>query len=99
MSVLMPETPVAGRYLVAAEFEPHGVIDHLGQVVGDLDIGAQTEEDIAGVAYLVFFAPNPAVAEVCNGADAAVYRNALLAVGFILTLFTRRIAYFNVGQR
>jgi hypothetical protein len=72
MSVLMPETPVAGRYLVAAEFEPHGVIDHLGQVVGDLDIRAQTEEDIAGLAYLILLAPDLAVAEVRNGADAAV---------------------------
>jgi hypothetical protein len=43
MSVLMPETTVVGRHLVAAELEPHGVIDHLGQVVGDLDIGADVD--------------------------------------------------------
>ena len=72
MSVLMPETPIAGRNLLAAELESHGVINHLGQVVGDLDIRAQTEEDIAGLAYLILLAPDLAVAEVRNGADAAV---------------------------
>jgi hypothetical protein len=49
MSVLMSETPIVGRHLVAAEFKPYGIIDHLGQILGDLDIGAQTEEDVASV--------------------------------------------------
>ena len=43
MPVLVPETAVVGRILVAAEFGPHGVIDQLGQVMRDFDIGAQTE--------------------------------------------------------
>lgn len=72
MSVLIPETSVASRRLIAAELEPHSVIDYLGQVVRDLDIGAETEEDITGVTHLVLLAPNPAVAEIRNGADAAV---------------------------
>jgi hypothetical protein len=38
MPVLVPETPVSGRILVAAELGPHGVVDQLGQVVRDLDI-------------------------------------------------------------
>ncbi len=44
MSVLMSETPIVGRHLVAAEFKSYGVIDHLGQVVGDLDIGARPKK-------------------------------------------------------
>jgi hypothetical protein len=72
MPVLMPETPIAGRNLVAAELRPHGVINQLGQIVRDLDIGAQTEEYIAGIARLVLLTPNAAIAEVRNGADAAV---------------------------
>ena len=39
MSVLVPETPVTGRIFVAAELGPHGVIDQLGQVMRDFDIG------------------------------------------------------------
>ena len=99
MSVLMPETPIDGRHLVAAELEPNGVIDHLSQVVGDLDVGAEAEEDIAGISRLVLLAPNPAVAEVRNGADAAVQRNTLPAVGLILALLTCRVVDFDVGQR
>ena len=40
MPVLVPETAVVGRILVAAEFGPHGVIDQLGQITRDFDIGA-----------------------------------------------------------
>ena len=35
MPVLVPETAVVGRILVAAEFGPHGVIDQLGQITRD----------------------------------------------------------------
>ena len=69
MPVLVPETPVTGRGFVAAEFRPHGVIDQLGKVMRDFDIGAQTEEYIAGFAGRVLLAPNPAIAEIRNGAD------------------------------
>jgi hypothetical protein len=31
MPVLVPETPVSGRILVAAELGPRGVVDQLGQ--------------------------------------------------------------------
>ena len=72
MPVLVPETAVVGRILVAAELGPHGVIDQLGQVMRDFDIGAQTEEYIAGFAGLVLLSPNTAIAEVRNGADAGV---------------------------
>ena len=40
--------------------------------VRDFDIGAQTEEYIAGFAGLVLLSPNTAIAEVRNGADAGV---------------------------
>ena len=72
MPVLVPETTVTDRCFVAAEFGPNGVIDQLGQVVRDFDIGAQTEEYIAGFAALVLLSPNTAIAEVRNGADAGV---------------------------
>ena len=64
MPVLVPETPVTGRGFVAAELRPHGVIDQLGKVMRDFDIGAQTEEYIAGFAGRVLLAPNPAIAEI-----------------------------------
>ena len=38
MPVLVPETPVSGRILVAAELRPNGVVDQFGQGVRDLDI-------------------------------------------------------------
>ena len=72
MPVLVPKTPVVGGILVAAEFGPHGVVDNLGQVMCDFDIGAETEEYIAGFAGLVLLALNTAIAEVRNGADAVV---------------------------
>ena len=72
MPVLVPETPIAGRRLVATEFRPHGVVDQFGQVVRNLDIGAEPEEYVAGLACLVLLTPNPAIAEVRNGADAIV---------------------------
>jgi hypothetical protein len=58
MSVLVLETPIIGRNLVVAELRPHGVINQLGQVVRDFDIGAETEEYIAGLACLVLLTPN-----------------------------------------
>jgi hypothetical protein len=67
--------------------------------MGDLYIRAQAEEYIARLACLVFLAPDPAIAEVGNGADAVVQRNALLAVGLVLPPVTRCIADFDVGQR
>ena len=42
MPVLVPETPVTGRRFVAAELRPHGVVDQFGQVVRNLNIGAET---------------------------------------------------------
>jgi hypothetical protein len=72
MSVPVSETPIAGRNLVAAELGPHGVINQFGQVVRDLEIGAETEEDIASLARLVLLTPNPTIAEVRNGADARI---------------------------
>ena len=98
MPVLVPETPVTGRILVAAELRPHGVVDQLGQVVRDFDIGAQAKEYIASLAGLVLLAPNTAIAEVRNGADAVVERNALLAVGLVLAPLTPCIADFDIGK-
>ena len=72
MSILVPETPIASRNLVAPDLRPHGVINQLGQVVRDLDIGAEAEEYIAGLADPVLLTPNTTIAEVGNGADAAV---------------------------
>src|ERR1700719_4195491 len=54
MSVLVPETPIAGRRLVATELRPHGVVDQFGQVVCNLDIGAEPEEYVAGLAVWFF---------------------------------------------
>ena len=50
MPILVPETPIAGRIFVAAEFRPHRGIDQLGQVMRDFDIGAKTEKYIPGIA-------------------------------------------------
>ena len=67
MSVLVPETPIVGRGLVATELRPHGVVDQCGQVVRNLDIGAEAEEYIAGLGCLILLTPNPAIAEARNG--------------------------------
>ena len=72
MPVLVPETAVVGRILVAAELVPHGVIDQLGHVMRDFDIGAQTEEYIAGFTGRVLLSPNPAIAEIRNSADTVI---------------------------
>jgi hypothetical protein len=50
MPVLVSETPVTGRNLVAAELRSHRIIDQLSQIMRNLDIGAETEEYIAGIA-------------------------------------------------
>ena len=50
MPILVPETPIAGRIFVTAEFRPHRIIDQFGQVMRDFDIGPESEEYIAGIA-------------------------------------------------
>ena len=65
----------------------------------DFDIRAEAEEDIAALAGLILLAPDPAVAEIRDGADAVVERNPLLAVGLILAPLARRLANLDVGQR
>jgi hypothetical protein len=52
--------------------------------VRDLDIRAKAEEYVASLGGLVLLSPNSAIAEVRNGADTVVERNALLAVGLVL---------------
>ena len=99
MPVLVSEAPIADRRFVAAELGPHGVIDQFGQVVCDLDIGPETKEYIARLASLVLLTSNPAIAEVRNGADAIVQRNAFLTVSLIPALLARCITDFDVGQR
>src|SRR4051794_38087960 len=65
----------------------------------DFDIRAKTEEDIAALAGLVLLAPDPAVAEIRDGADAVVERDPLLAVSLKQAPLTRRLAHLDVGQR
>jgi hypothetical protein len=80
MPLIVPETPIAGCGLVAAEFGTDGGVDQFGQIVRDFDIRAKTEEDIAALARLILLAPDPAVAEIRDGADAVVEGDSLLAV-------------------
>jgi hypothetical protein len=67
--------------------------------VRDFDICTKAEEYVSGLAGLVVLTPDPAVAEIRNGADAVVERNALLAAGLIGAPLARRLPDFDVGQR
>ena len=89
MPLLVPEPPIIGRGLVAAELGPNSGIDQFGQVVRDFDIRAKTEEYVSGLAGLVLLAPDPAVAEIRNSAYAVVEWNSLLAVSLILAPLAR----------
>jgi hypothetical protein len=50
--------------------------------VRHFDIRAQAEEDVSDLAGGFFFAPDAAIAEIGNGADAVVERDAFLR-GFV----------------
>ena len=63
------------------------------------DIGAQAEEDVARLAGRVLLAPDAAIAEIGDGADAVVERNALLAMGFVGAPLAGRVAQLDIGQR
>ena len=99
MPLIVPEPAIIRRGLVAAEFGADRGVDQFGQIVRDLDIRAKAEEDIAALARLILLAPDPAVAEIRDGADAVVERDSLLAVGLIRAPFARRLANVDVGQR
>ena len=99
MSPVVPEPSIVGCGLVATEPGADGGIDQFGQIVRDFDIRAKTKEDISALAGLILLAPDPAVAELRDGADAVVERDSLLTVGLIRATFARRLAYIGVGQR
>ena len=99
MPLLVPEPAVVDRGLEAAELGAHGAVDQFGQVVRDLDIRSETEEHIDVLAGAVLLAPDPAIAEMSNGADAVVQRDSLLAMGLEDPPFTRRSAQLDVGER
>ena len=92
MPLLVSETAVVGRRLEAAEFGAHGGVDQFGQIMRDVDIRAQTKEDIAALAERILLATDPAIAEMSDRADAVVERNSLFAMGLV-------DAQFDVGQR
>ena len=99
MPLIVPEPFIVGGGLVAAELGADGGVEQFGQVVRDFDVRPKTEEDIAALASLILLAPNPAVAEIRDGADAVIERNSLLAVGLIRAALARRLAHLDVGQR
>src|SRR3954466_5208350 len=99
MPLLVPEPAVLGRGLETAELGAHGAVDQFGQIMRHLDVGAQTEEHIAALADRILFAPDPAIAEMRDGADAVVERNPLLAMGLVDLPVTRRLAQLNIGKR
>jgi len=76
MPVLVPETPVTGDVFVTAELRPTALsISSLSS--GELRHRSADREYIASLAGW-FFTRHTAIAEVRNGADAGVQRNALL---------------------
>ncbi len=83
MPLLVPQAAVIGRGLEPAELGAHRGVDQFGQIMRDLDIRAQAEEDITAFAGRILLAPDPAIAEMSDRADAVVDRNSLLAMGFI----------------
>ncbi len=84
MPLVVPELEIVARSLVAAELAADRVVDQLGQIMGDGDVRAQAEEDVAERAGRVLLAPNPAVAERGDRADALVERDALAPPGLEL---------------
>ena len=63
------------------------------------DIGAQAEEDVAKYAARILLAPDAAVAEIGDGADAIVERDALLVMGLVGAALARRVTELDIGQR
>ena len=92
MPLLVPQLAVIGRGLEATELGAHRGIDQLGQIMRDLDIRAQTKENIAALASRILLAPDPAITEMSDRADAVVERNSLLAMGLIDATLARRRA-------
>src|SRR5689334_22124181 len=99
MSLLMPETGVVRRGLEAAELGAHGAVDQFSQVVRDLDISAETEEHVDVLTGRVLLAPDPAIAEKSDRADAVVQGNTLLAISLEDPPFAWRGAQLDVGER
>ena len=56
MPLLVPEPPIFGRGLVAAELGPNGSVHQVGQVVRDFDVRAKAEEYVVRLAGLVLLA-------------------------------------------
>src|SRR4051812_49430948 len=75
--LLMPELLVLPAGLVAAELRSNRTIDQLGEIVRDLDVGRQAEEDVPPLPRPVLLAPDAAVAEFGDRADAFLERDAL----------------------
>ena len=76
----------------------HGRGDHIVDVMGHLDAGAKSEEDVPD-ALVVLLPPDLAIAIFGNGRDAGGDRLSLLAVGFDGGLFALLFADFQVRDR
>jgi hypothetical protein len=98
-----------GRGLVAAELRPHCVIDQFGQVVRDLDIGAETKEYIAGRVLSelcgrlragdVWVARRPAwLRSRCPGSEPRIRVTDLLSEVAGWTLFTDCFTHLRSGR-
>jgi hypothetical protein len=99
MPLLVPELPIFSRGLEAAELGADRSIDQLGQVMSDLDVGAQAEEDVARLARCILLAPDATVAERGDGADAIVERDALPVARLVDAPLAGRFADLDIGQR
>src|SRR6476661_3255882 len=99
MPLLMAELPVFGRRLVPAKLRAHRRIDQLGEVVRGLDVGRQAEEHVPHLARRVLLAPDAAVAEVGDGANAVVERDALAVARLIDAPPAGSLADLDLAER
>src|SRR6185312_9103064 len=99
MPLLMAELPVFGGRLVPTELRAHRRIDKFGEIVRRLDIRRQAEEHVAHLARRVLFAPDAAVADVGDGANTAVDRDAFAVARLIDAPLARRRADLHVAER
>ena len=70
MSLLVAKPQIGEGVLVASQFRAHGVVDEIRHVMGHLGVRAQAEEDIARLPLRILLAPDLAIAEVGDRADA-----------------------------
>ena len=62
-------------------------------------VAAQAKEHISRLPVRIFFAPDTAIAKMRDGADAAVERNALLAMGLKRHAVAGRLRDLDIAQR